>query len=64
VPIPFSVKSDQLKANLDAVVGDPLSESEMAAMATVDCGNRLIKGQVFLWDGARDWTDLWDGESG
>jgi alcohol dehydrogenase (NADP+) len=64
VPIPFSVKSDQLKANLDAVVGDPLSESEMAAIATVDCGNRLIKGQVFLWDGARDWTDLWDGESG
>ena len=64
VPIPFSVKPEQLKSNLDAVSGDPLSESEMAAMAAVDCGNRLIKGQVFLWDGARDWTELWDGESG
>jgi alcohol dehydrogenase (NADP+) len=64
VPIPFSVKPEQLKANLDAVSSAPLSEPEMDAIATIDCGNRLIKGQVFLWDGARDWTELWDGESG
>lgn len=64
VPIPFSVKEGQLKANLDAITGDPLSDAEMSELATVDSGNRLIKGQVFLWDSARDWTDLWDGETG
>ncbi|MFN2120486.1 MAG: aldo/keto reductase, partial [Anaerolineales bacterium] len=26
----------------------------------IDKNNRLIKGQVFLWEGARDWRDLWD----
>ncbi|MDW7656678.1 MAG: aldo/keto reductase [Bacillota bacterium] len=62
VPIPFSVKADQLKSNLDAVCSDPLSETEMAAMASIDSGNRLIKGQVFLWDSAHDWKELWDGE--
>lgn len=62
IPIPFSVKPAQLKSNLQAVCGQPLSEQEMAMIAGIDCGNRLIKGQVFLWDGAKDWTDLWDGE--
>ena len=23
---------------------------------------RLIKGQVFLWEGAGDWLDLWDAD--
>ncbi len=64
VPIPFSVKVEQLKSNLDAVGSESFSETEMAAMASIDCGNRLIKGQVFLWDGACNWTDLWDGEIG
>jgi hypothetical protein len=26
--------------------------------ADKDC--RLVKGQVFLWEGARGWEDLWD----
>ncbi len=60
VPIPFSVKPDQLASNLRAVSGDPLSEQDMRDMETVDRNCRLIKGQVFLWDGARDWQDLWD----
>lgn len=60
VPIPFSVKPEQLAANLAAVSSDPLTAEEMARMATVEKGCRLIKGQVFLWDGAGDWTDLWD----
>jgi alcohol dehydrogenase (NADP+) len=60
VPIPFSVKPAQMKANLAAVCEDPLSLEEMRAMETVERGCRLIKGQVFLWEGARDWTDLWD----
>jgi diketogulonate reductase-like aldo/keto reductase len=60
VPIPFSVKPEQLAANLAAVSSDPLTAEEMARMATVEKGCRLIKGQVRLWDGAGDWTDLWD----
>ena len=26
----------------------------------LDKNNRLIKGHVFLWEGAKDWHDLWD----
>jgi hypothetical protein len=33
---------------------------EMAKIATLEKGNRLVKGQVFLWHGAKDWHDLWD----
>ena len=29
-------------------------------MATLERGNRLVKGHVFLWEGAKDWHDLWD----
>jgi len=64
IPIPFSVKTAQHQANLDAVSGVMLSESEMSALTAVNCDNRLIKGQVFLWDGARDWTELWDEAPG
>ena len=39
---------------------DPLTEAEMAALREADQGDRLIKGQVFLWPGARSWEDLWD----
>lgn len=60
VPIPFSVKRPQYLANLQAVSGAPLAADEMAALATIDRGCRLIKGQVFLWNGATDWQDLWD----
>ena len=60
VTIPFSVKSPQLLANLEASVVDPLTTEEMSEMKTVDCNSRLIKGQVFLWEGAEGWEDLWD----
>jgi hypothetical protein len=30
----------------------------MAALKTVECNCRLIKGQVFLWPGATDLHDL------
>ena len=60
VPIPFSVKEKQLLSNLAAVSGEPLSDEEMNSLKAVNCDNRLIKGQVFLWDGAKDWRDLWD----
>lgn len=60
VPIPFSVKPAQLEANLHAAQEDPLTDGEMQEMASADRGSRLIKGQVFLWESAKDWTDLWD----
>lgn len=60
VPIPFSVKRAQYEASLIAACGDLLTEEEMSAVAKIDRNCRLIKGQVFLWEGARDWHDLWD----
>lgn len=60
VPIPFSTKRRNLYANLKSVTTDPLSEKEMEAIARIDRNCRLIKGQVFLWEGANDWRDLWD----
>jgi diketogulonate reductase-like aldo/keto reductase len=59
-PIPFSVKRRNVLANLQAVVSDPLSEEEMQAIAAIDRGCRLIKGQVFLWKENQEWRDLWD----
>lgn len=60
VVIPFSVRRSQLISNLQAAVMDPLTEEEMAAVAAIDRNCRLIKGQVFLWEGAKGWEDLWD----
>ncbi len=58
VPIPFSVHHYQ--ENLDAMKLPALTDEEMAQMASLECGSRLVKGQVFLWEGAEDWRDLWD----
>ena len=58
LPIPFSVHN--YEANLRAAVTEKLTDAEMAVIATLDRNNRLVKGQVFLWPGARDWHDLWD----
>jgi alcohol dehydrogenase (NADP+) len=60
VPIPFSVYRDQYLSNLKGVVSDPLTDEEMQAIAGLDKNCRLIKGQVFLWESARGWEDLWD----
>ncbi|MBK8045878.1 MAG: aldo/keto reductase [Anaerolineales bacterium] len=59
-PIPMSAKRKNYLANLRAVVEDPLTESEMAAIAAIDRNCRLIKGQVFLWRENQNWQDLWD----
>lgn len=58
IPIPFSVHN--YAANLEAMVTEPLTEEEMKIIATLERNNRLVKGQVFLWPGAKDWHDLWD----
>lgn len=62
VPIPFSVKEAQYTANLKCAAEDPLTEEEMLAIEKEDRNCRLIKGQVFLWEGASGWEDLWDPE--
>ena len=58
VPIPFSLHN--YEANLQAMCSEPLTEEEMAVIDTLEKGNRLVKGQVFLWPGADDWHLLWD----
>ncbi len=60
VPIPQSATRRNYRANLQAVVADPLTDAEMQAIATLDKGCRLIKGQVFLWKDNQTWEDLWD----
>ena len=60
IPIPFSVRPFEFMGNLESSFKDLLTAEEMKEMETVDCNSRLIKGQVFLWEGASDWEDLWD----
>jgi alcohol dehydrogenase (NADP+) len=60
VPIPFSIHPIEYLSNLKAVTVDPLTAEEMWKIESIDKNNRLIKGQVFLWESAKDWQDLWD----
>jgi diketogulonate reductase-like aldo/keto reductase len=61
-PIPFSANPRNYLANLQGVVGPPLTEAEMTAISAIDRNCRLIKGQVFLWKQDQTWEDLWDLE--
>jgi alcohol dehydrogenase (NADP+) len=60
IPIPFSIYRNEYSSNLRCTFEDPLTDGEMKKIESVDKNCRLIKGQVFLWDEAKDWTDLWD----
>lgn len=60
MPIPFSVKEPQYFSNLKCTTEDPLTDAEMEKIRKADKNCRLIKGQVFLWKGAKGWEDLWD----
>ena len=60
IPIPFSIHENEYVSNLKCTTEDPLTDEEMASIATLERSNRLVKGQVFLWEGAKDWHDLWD----
>jgi alcohol dehydrogenase (NADP+) len=60
IPIPFSIRAKEYLSNLKAAVSEPLTDEEMQEIAGIDKNNRLIKGQVFLWESAKDWQDLWD----
>jgi alcohol dehydrogenase (NADP+) len=60
IPIPFSTTEKNYRANLKCVTEDPLSGAEMEKLARANRNCRLVKGQVFLWSGARGWEDLWE----
>lgn len=60
IPIPFSVREVNYIANLRCTTEDPLTNVEMETIRLADQNCRLIKGQVFLWEGANNWEDLWD----
>ena len=60
IPIPFSPRREHYLSNLLCTTEDPLADEEMEAISGIDKNCRLVKGQVFLWKGAKDWTDLWD----
>ncbi len=60
IPIPFSIAPEQYWSNLNAALSEPLTEEAMREIAGIDKNNRLIKGQVFLWESAKGWEDLWD----
>ncbi len=59
-PIPFSVKEPQYISNLKCTTEDPLTDEEMELLKKAERNCRLVKGQVFLWPGANDWTQLWE----
>ena len=59
-PIPFSVKEPQYFSNLKCATEDPLTDEEMELLKKAERNCRLVKGQVFLWPGADDWTQLWE----
>jgi len=63
IPIPFTVNEEKYIKNLRCIDEAPLSEDEMAQIEAADKACRLIKGQVFLWEDAEGWQDLWDGEA-
>lgn len=60
VVIPFSTRRRNYRANLFCATTPPLTDEEMSEIAGIDRNCRLIKGQVFTWEGSRGWEDLWD----
>ena len=59
-PIPFSIYRNEYASNIRCTVEDLLTDEEMKELESVDKNCRLIKGQVFLWDGATRWEEIWD----
>lgn len=59
-PIPFSVYRNEYLSNISCTLSEPLTDEDMAELATIDKNNRLIKGHVFLWKDGQTWEDLWD----
>jgi len=62
IPIPFSIRENEYISNLACSMDNLLTEEEMDEISGIDKDCRLIKGQVFLWESAKSWEDLWDLE--
>lgn len=62
VPIPFSIHKEEYVSNLKCTSEDLLTEEEMELIRQGDKNARLIKGKVFLWEGAKSWRAIWDEE--
>lgn len=62
VPIPFSVIAKEYVSNLKSTTEDFLTGEEMELIRKGDKNARLIKGKVFLWEGAKSWRAIWDEE--
>lgn len=60
IPIPFSTTKKHYDDNLKSSFEICLTEEEMKAIKDCDANCRLVKGQVFLWENANGWEDLWD----
>lgn len=60
VPIPFSCNQKNIRNNFECIFKDPLTDEEIALIKSADKNCRLVKGHVFLWNGASDWRALWD----
>ena len=59
IPIPFSGNEKNIITNLRAAA-EKLTDEEMAILDSAERNCRLVKGQVFLWPGAKSWKELWD----
>lgn len=59
VAIPKSVTPSRIATNI-AVSHFALSADEMATLAALDKGQRLIKGLPFLFREGMHWSELWD----
>ncbi len=60
IPIPFSTNPRNYLSNLEAATTMSITPEEMEEMKSADKNSRLIRGQIFLWEGADSWEDLWD----
>jgi diketogulonate reductase-like aldo/keto reductase len=62
VAIPFSAKREQYERTIDAVkhIDELLTDDDMQQIAQIDKNFRIIKAESLLWEGAKDWHDLWD----
>jgi hypothetical protein len=57
---PVFIQPEQVSGKSQMRDGGPSQPREMEQMRSVERNCRLIKGQVFLWEGAGSWLDLWD----
>jgi diketogulonate reductase-like aldo/keto reductase len=62
VAIPFSAKREQYEKTIAAVknINESLTDDDMQQIAQIDKNCRIVKGENLLWEGAKDWHDLWD----